>query len=305
MEAAQARKTLLNRLRAEGEWDLASRLAKCGLDFRLWCKVCGAPHLAETKCNRKWCPSCAPKRANERAARLRVGIRLMRWPMHITLTVSNVEDDAAGGNFIRKLAKSFARLRRSKLWRKCVVGGVGSIEVTNKGQGWHPHIHAVIDGRWVALKCPSPHRDDDHQMLKDKFRCAAQELQAAWSVACRQTIPPRIWIRRCDAGAAAEIMKYAIKSEHVESCEGTIGPLLRMLDSQRLVMGFGSLRGLKIPKDTAHKLTCPNGHSSWTPVPPYDSLPKLTLKQKLYEQRRSAFEAKLEQILREERDRTV
>lgn len=292
IEAGQWRRQLLERLDLEGADDLADRLRKCGLTFGLWCKTCGHKHEAATKCCRKWCPSCAPKRANERAAKMRLAVRLMRWPMHITLTMRNVPLEEAPRGILRDLMKSFARLRRMKLWTQNVAGGVVSVEITDKGNGLHPHLHALIDCEWLALKTPRPYRGDDGQQLKDKFRCAAQELQGAWARCLEQETPPSIWIRRCDAGAVDEVMKYCLKTEDAINCQGEIAPVLRMLDSVRTVANFGSLRGLKIPKDEEHKLTCPNGHSDWTQTPPTATIDRRPHHVKIAEQRAAEFERK-------------
>lgn len=276
VEAGQWRRQLLARLDAEGADDLADRLRKCGLTFPLWCSSCGHRHEAAQKCNRKWCPSCAPKRANERARKMRLAVRAMQWPMHVTLTMQNVPLDEAPRTLLRSLMRSFAKLRRMKLWAENVKGGVVSVEITDKGNGLHPHLHALIDCEWLALKTPKPHRGDTTETLAVKFRAAAQELQAAWARCLKQETPPSLWIRRCDAGAADEVMKYALKTEDALNCQGEIAPVLRMLDAVRTVATFGSLRGLKVPDDDEPRLVCPNGHNAWTTSPPacatYDSL---------------------------------
>lgn len=267
IEADQYRRALLARLDSEGADDLAARLRKCGLAFKLYCRECSATHEVETKCNRKWCPSCAPKRANERAAKLRAAVLQMHWPMHITLTCRNVPLEDAPRSIIRDLMKSFRTLRRSKLWTTNVSGGVVSVEITDKGKGLHPHLHTLIDCRWLALRTPQPHRDDSPEQLKTKFRCAAEELSGAWAKALGQETPPSVHIRRCNSGAAAEVLKYAMKSEDALACEGEIAPILRMLDACRTVATFGDLHGLKLPEDDRPALACPLGHTSWTTTP--------------------------------------
>ena len=293
IEAGQWRSQLLKRLESENEDELAERLRKCGLEFALWCKECGFKHTAGIKCNRKWCPSCGPKRANERARRLRFAVKLMKWPMQITLTCQNVPLEDAPPTLLQDLMASFGKLRRSKLWSTNVTGGVSSVEITDKGNGLHPHIHALIDCRWLALKTPAPHRDDDGPMMKEKFRCAAQELQGTWARCLGQETPPSLWIRRCDAGAADEVMKYAMKSEDALNCRGKIGPVLRMLDSIRCVRPFGSMHGMEWPDDDDYKLTCPAGHSNWTPMPPLDATDRRTHRERIAEQRAREFEERL------------
>ncbi len=52
---------------------------------------------------------------------------------------------------VDKLHRCFAALRRSKFWLSKVTGGCSVIEVKPKesGVGWHPHIHAIIEGRYL------------------------------------------------------------------------------------------------------------------------------------------------------------
>jgi hypothetical protein len=259
---------LLAKLDAEGADDLADRLRKCGLEMSLWCRGCGHRHVAHTKCNRKWCPSCAPKRGNERAARLRVAIAAMRWPLHITFTVPNVALEHAPRTLLRDLMRAFIKLRRTKLWRSNVKGGCAALEVTDKGNGLHPHLHAVVDARWIALHTPAPSGRETPEELRAKLAAAANELQHAWQHATGHHQHLQMWIRRCDAGAAQEIVKYALKSEDAVNCQGEIAPVLRMLDSIRTVSTWGTCRGLKIPDDDDHALTCPNGHRDWSTTPP-------------------------------------
>lgn len=268
VEAGQWRAELLARLDLEGETKLAARLRTCGLDFRLYCKACGYLHLAKTKCSRKWCPSCGPKRGNERAARLRMIIAAMKWPLHITLTRQNVDWETATRSLLADLHKSFGKLRRSKLWATNVVGGCVAAEITDKGNGLHPHLHAVVDCRWLALKTPEPHHTDSPEGRRAKFRSAATELQSEWARCLGQETPPSLFIRRCDAGAAAEIVKYALKAEDAVNCEGKIGPILRMIDATRMVRTFGSCFGIKVIETKTSPLTCPAGHSEWTTTRP-------------------------------------
>lgn len=305
VEAAQARRLLLERLEKEGDDERAARLRKCGLTFPLFCKGCGHRHEASQKCNRKWCPSCAPKRANERAARLRAGIRLMRWPMHITLTVPNIAEGDVDRNFLRHLLVSFRKLRKMKLWAQNVTGGVYGMEVTNKGAGWHPHIHIVADCRWLALKTPEPYRDDDAEQREAKFRCAAQELQSAWAAATQMEMHKSIWVRRCDADAAAEIVKYAIKGEHLLNCSGSARRMCEILDSCRLTSPFGSMRGLALDEHDDYKLTCPNGHSEWTPVPPHTPTSVIVNGRKISLERQAEIDAAIDREVELEKTRTI
>jgi hypothetical protein len=70
----------------------------------------------------------------------------IQQPKHVVLTIRNVPD--LTGDHVDELRKWWNQLRRRKFakgWR----GGFYTIQTTNKGKGWHPHIHALIDARFI------------------------------------------------------------------------------------------------------------------------------------------------------------
>lgn len=305
VESAQWRAALLERLEKEGEDKLADRLRRCGLRFNLYCRGCRKPHEAAEKCNRKWCPSCGPKRANERAAKMRLVFRTLKWPLQITFTVPNTENEHASPLLLRELMASFRRLRSYKIWKENVRGGVVSVEITDKGNGLHPHLHTLVECQWLALKTPRPHRSDDAETLATKFRCAAEELNEVWQKATRQPGRKSLWIRRCNIGAVDEVLKYALKSDDALKCQNAIGPVLRMLDSVRTVATFGCCHGLKLPPDE-YKLTCECGGTEWSPAPPAATESEQVSAAQIRKAARDAeFDAKMAVILAEEAARVV
>jgi hypothetical protein len=50
---------------------------------------------------------------------------------------------------LTELKAWFSQLRRRKFARNW-KGGFYTIEVTNEKKGWHLHIHALIDARWIS-----------------------------------------------------------------------------------------------------------------------------------------------------------
>lgn len=67
----------------------------------------------------------------------------------ITLTVKNGDDLqerfhhlSNGLRVFRKRASNFKRGKGCSVWGE-VLGSVGAYEVTNKGRGWHPHLHII------------------------------------------------------------------------------------------------------------------------------------------------------------------
>lgn len=111
------------------------------------CRGCNKPSVWWNRCERRYCPLCAPRLARERQRQVEWWYRQVRRPRMLTLTVRN--SPILSVDYINSIKKSWNSLRRSKLFEG-VEGGFWSIEVTNQGNGWHVHIHAVLDSNFIA-----------------------------------------------------------------------------------------------------------------------------------------------------------
>lgn len=231
------REAMVQRLESEGAEDLASHLRNCGKELPLTCTCCGAGKKTFLRCRKRWCPVCAPIVARERLRRWKTAVEQIQWPLFLTLTMPNSADPEC----VRELRKSWGKFRRRKLIRERVVGGVGAVEVTNIGNGFHPHLHAIVDSRWLALYTREPSRKDPPEVVKELCESAQRELSGAWS---QQLKTSRAIVHVCRVRgdqATVYALKYATKAAELLSMPGEISPLLRVLRRSRLVSGFGSL----------------------------------------------------------------
>lgn len=264
--AEEQRTQLLGVLEAADREDLARRIRPCGAPLLLRCCSCGRCHQTAQRCRQKWCPVCARIRSGERAAKLRAAISKMADPAHLTLTMRNVTD--WDRPHLKHLIESFARLRRTKIWSRC-LGGAYGLEVTEKGRGWHPHLHAVIDCSWLSHLVPAPTRFTSKWERKNLSERAHAELCGVWGMCLRQDgADPSVWVRRCDSNAANEIAKYAIKPAELLSLGEKAPTLIDQLRSCRLTATFGSLRGVPLVEDessTPSGLPCDCGSPEWMP----------------------------------------
>lgn len=159
----------------------------------------------------------------------------------MTLTMRNVSD--LSHDAVRHLRRAFGKLRNRKLWRAHVLAGVASIEVTNIGNGWHPHLHAVLDCRWLAYKTPEPGRKQTPTTHPEIYQAAAAELEAAWS-RCLGQETSSVKIKRCSAETVTkEVLKYSIKGSDLIESPDRIGDIIRALDATRLLTTFGRAHG--------------------------------------------------------------
>ncbi len=139
--------TVVRSLQLANRQDLAQKIADCGSqDIYLVCKGCRTLRVVQNHCDNHTCPRCQPKLARARYDELSFWAKAIRQPKHVVLTMRNQPWLDAGS--IRSLSAAFARLRRrafAKNWRS----GLWSIEVTNEGNGWHVHLHALVDANWI------------------------------------------------------------------------------------------------------------------------------------------------------------
>lgn len=267
IQAREFRRDLLIKLDAEGESELHTRLSKCGNPITFVCTACQALHRGEQACHLKWCPVCARSRAAQRVAKYEAAAALMKWPMHVTLTRRNLSTiDVAD---VVELKKSFKRLRRQKIWKANVVGGIVSIELTNTGRGWHPHLHVLADCEWLAVETPKPTRWHSRARKKQLCQMASEELMLAWS-ACIDQLLSSIKVRRCDgATAVREVLKYAVKGSDLVQSEEKIGPAIRAISGGRLCTPFGTLYNLRKELRPAKRPAwpCPTCNAVHTMIP--------------------------------------
>lgn len=179
----------------------------------------------------------------------------MKWPLFVTLTRPNLRTLTLGD--IKHMRRAYRRMRQRVWWTRKVEGGVASLEITNTGKGWHPHIHSVIDCKWLAVKCPAPRPFETRKQIQAKLKQAAAEVGKAWADAMEL---PRasVHIKRAytdktleawdgtNKSIAVEVLKYSVKPDDLMECAEPIGDLLRLLGAARLVSSFGSCYGVKL-----------------------------------------------------------
>jgi len=255
-EAHLLRIDLENRLRSEGADDLADKIKFCGEEMGMTCTNCGDNKRILTSCKKKWCPACQRAIAAKRAARMRGAVKAMEYPLFVTLTMSNSDDPDS----VRHLRRSFGKLRNRRLWKETVKGGVAAIEVTNKGKGWHPHLHALVDCRWLAIKTPEPRKNMKKTDKIQYYQSARRELSDTWAHILGQSEAIVLAKRANGVEVVKEILKYSVKGSELLDSVDNIAPMLRVLEMTRLITTFGSLYGrTKELDEIENKESCPCG----------------------------------------------
>jgi len=249
---------LAARLDREGRSDLSAILDACGVEIFLRCSECQERTKGRARCKKRWCPICAVSIAAERVAKFASAVRALKWPMHITLTIANEPDVTA--DTLRRLLKCFRRLRQRRCWKDTVRGGFASLEITNRGNGWHPHLHIIADCEWFGLRTAPPSRSWSREKKHARYIEASTELGDEWADIVGQA-SASVRIRRKyggDAGAkhlALETMKYAVKAGDLLKSRGSAAAVIDAMKSVRMFRGFGSCFRLKLD-DEAPKEPC-------------------------------------------------
>lgn len=224
----------------EGRQDWADRLSTCNERLPLVCTNCGHHKMAHTRCKLRWCPVCAKKLSHVRVMRFTKSASRMQWPLAVTLTIRNLKCARAA---VHNIGRAFTKFRRCRFWKDRVKGGVVSFEITNRGKGWHPHLHILCDCRWLAASTPEPTRKDSKETVRHKLRSAQRELSSTWAKCVNQPAAV-VWVNRAWGKALKEVLKYNVKPADLIACRDHLGPLFDAMKGRRLITPFGSLYGL-------------------------------------------------------------
>jgi hypothetical protein len=119
----------------------------------IYCRGCGHKLVIPIRCSSKLCRPCRFSRLFRIHPRIVLTLQKFKpthgysWK-HITFTIPNT---LYLEKAIKHLIASFRRLRQTKSWKKHVLGGFYVLEITNKGKGWHPHLHVICYSKYYPI----------------------------------------------------------------------------------------------------------------------------------------------------------
>ena len=210
--------------------ELADKIRDCGLTAKkMRCGSCGGEWLAPDRCHHRLCPDCG----HIRALRLfNAHIHLTGRPnlKHLVLTFKNTPELAPEA--IPWMRSCFTRLRHRKVFARSWRGGIYSMEFTyTKAMGWHPHIHALIDGDFVPQA----------------------EISKAWLAITGSSAV--VWIEK--AKKSKQVLKYILKpSDELLADPAALDNFLRVIRGRHFVSGWGKWYGVS-ERWLMGELTCP------------------------------------------------
>jgi len=211
-----------SKLRLQGMTEAALKLENCHSYYTIaTCGDCGKVRKFPNRCDLFYCPECANHLQHERQRQVEWWAARIKQPKHVVLTIRNITDLSAG--HVDELRKMFGKLRRRKFARNW-KGGYYGIQVTNEGKGWHLHIHALVDARWI-----------DEPELKQQWRSITNGLGYIVRVKdCR------------DADYLRETTRYVIHGSQLAAWQpDTIETFVRAFQNKRTFGVFGELYGAR------------------------------------------------------------
>ena len=174
------------------------------------CLNCSTAWYVPERCRMRLCPLCSWETSRERSALILALTRDMAHPKLITLTMPRWKGNPREG--IKVIRKHFRQLRSHEVWER-VVGGAYQIEVLQKPDGWHIHVHILADCIFIPQKmlwavwkdilgidCPQVDiraaKNDIQRIYAAKYAaksavyCGQGESAAAWHLAVKGS---RLW----------------------------------------------------------------------------------------------------------------
>lgn len=198
------------------------------------------------------CSFCAARRGSKYVQRYLERLKTVMQgnphlkPVMLTLTTVNGNDlEERFTHFMKSLRKLLMKRRNAALGRTSTelekaVAGVYSVEVTNKGKGWHVHLHAVllidswIDREELSREWQAVTGDGSKILDVRLLAKGADVLDSSGEIS------PKL------VEAFAEVFKYALKFSDLD--HGDRLHAWETMRGKRLVGSWGAFRGVKPPE---------------------------------------------------------
>jgi len=199
--------------------------------------------LGGSCCHDRFCMPCGRERSRVIATNIKIKTE-GKAARFLSLTLKSHTESLQ--DLLAKLTQDFTSLRRTKLWRKRVTGGVAFLEIKwiAQTQRWHPHMHCLVQGRYIPQ----------------------QELSRTWLKITGTSKIVDIRIATDDKHVTHYICKYASKPlDHTVVLDADrLDEAVVALKGKRLCMTFGTWRG--------YKLTEPPESGTWVQLGTLDEI---------------------------------
>lgn len=222
-------------------------LAFAGCGMHAWVERSNdSPTTYRVRCDRchdRWCLPCGQERSRVIAHNVRERLHVQKTRF-VTLTLRSDREPLQ--YLLDHLYASFTRLRRTRLWSNTQQGGVAFCEIkwSAKNERWHPHLHILTEGRYIAKEA----------------------LSKAWRKATGDSFI--VDVRKVSSAdrAISYVVKYASKPHDASiwRIPDRLAEAMLAMRGRRLCLTYGTWRGVK--------LTDVPESGTWTPIAPLADL---------------------------------
>jgi len=205
------------------------------------CTESGKVRVCSNHCHDRFCKPCAESRSKIIASNLanHVEGKEVRF---ITLTVKHTHQRLSVQ--IDRLYTCLRNLRARGFWKDHVDGGAAFVEikVAKDGQVWHPHLHLIVEGKYVPQK----------------------RLSDEWFAVTGDSMVVDVRYAHDTDEVARYVCKYASKAldSGVYRSENHLNEAVLALKGRRMCATFGTWRGIELEK-------LPPTEGDWRPVCTY------------------------------------
>lgn len=182
---------------------------------QVFCEHCGFTVAVPVYCKNRFCPTCSHHRnrlIRHKLTTFLESIHLRKYDSFkfLTLTIRNNPDLKC---MTDELITSFRKLRQRAFWKKHVRGGACVIEAKPGKDGWHVHLHIVIESAFIPY----------------------QALLSEWTAVSTGT---GVYIKKLHGSqVVGYLTKYLTKQECTQAEQKNMTDILK---GRRLFVPFGS-----------------------------------------------------------------
>lgn len=183
--------------------------------------------IGGSTCHDRFCLPCGRERSRRIASNV-IDKLEKEQARFLTLTLKSGAEPLA--ELLQKLNKDFASLRRTRLWRNKVTGGVAFTEVkwNPAADRWHPHLHCLVQGRYLP---------------KDELSKLWFKITGTSHIIDIRFVHDNAIVTHYVAKYAAKPMDHTVLMDPDRLCEAILA-----LKGKRLCMTFGTWRGYCLTK---------------------------------------------------------
>lgn len=188
-------------------------------------KKTGNVFVRSSACRIRWCPLCGETRQQFLTKQTKKWLDCQKHPKLLTLTVKHSDKDVT--EQIDHLYRSFQKLRKRKLFKRKVRGGIWFFQIkrSKDGNQWHPHLHVMLAGKYLERKA----------------------LSALWFTVTGDSEVIDIRAVKDKERSAKHVARYAVKPADVTelSLDNSVS-VVKALKGRRLVGTFGTAKELSL-----------------------------------------------------------